>query len=79
MAQLLSFSSLAVPAGLALIFRGSADEPVDPELRNLGHITGPEAPLRIEFVGLNEEQQRRALAGFPGGNRFSLVTPPKPQ
>jgi hypothetical protein len=35
----------------------------------------PEAPLVVEFVGLSEEQQRRALAGWPGGQRFRLADP----
>lgn len=32
----------------------------------------PEAPLEIEFVGLTEAEQRRAIAAFPGGRRFVL-------
>lgn len=32
----------------------------------------PEAPLEVEFVGLTESEQLRALAGFPGGRRFVL-------
>jgi hypothetical protein len=37
-------------------------------------IDAPEAPLEVSFVGLTEAQQRAALAGFPGGRRFRLVT-----
>lgn len=40
-------------------------EPVNP-------IDGPEAPLEVEFEGLTDEEQRRALAAFPGGRRFVL-------
>jgi hypothetical protein len=32
----------------------------------------PEAPLEVEFVGINEDEQRAALAAFPGGSRFVL-------
>lgn len=35
-------------------------------------IDAPEAVLEVEFVGLTEEEQRAALAGFPGGRRFRL-------
>ena len=31
-----------------------------------------EAPIEIEFVGLNEDEQLAALAAFPGGRRFVL-------
>lgn len=76
MAQLLSFSSLGVPAGLALMLRGAASETaVDPELRGLRPIGQPEAELSVEFVGISADAQRRALAAFPGGRRFSLVQP----
>ena len=34
----------------------------------------PEAPLEVEFVGLTEAEQRKAIAGFPGGQRFVLVS-----
>jgi hypothetical protein len=40
-------------------------EPVNP-------VDEPEVPLEIEFVGLSEEEQLRALAAFPGGKRFTL-------
>ena len=33
----------------------------------------PEAPLDVLFVGLSEEEQRAALAAFPGGARFRLT------
>jgi len=32
----------------------------------------PEAPLEVEFEGIDAEQQRAALDGFPGGRRFVL-------
>lgn len=35
-------------------------------------IDQPEAVLEVEFVGLTDAEQRRALAGFPGGRRFVL-------
>ena len=38
-------------------------------------IDQPEAPLEVEFVGLTEQEQRHALAGFPGGRRFILKSP----
>jgi hypothetical protein len=37
-------------------------------------IDAPEAVLEVSFVGLTEAQQRAAIAGFPGGSRFRLVT-----
>lgn len=33
----------------------------------------PETPLTVEFEGLTPEEQRAALAAFPGGKRFQLV------
>jgi hypothetical protein len=35
-------------------------------------IDQPERPLEVEFIGLSELEQLRALAGFPGGRRFVL-------
>lgn len=72
MVQLFSFAALQVPPGLAPILR-SGSGPVDPQLVNLGDITSPETELDVEFVGISEEQQRAALAAFPGGRRFRLV------
>ena len=40
-------------------------EPVNP-------VGEPEVPLEVEFVGLTEAEQMRALAAFPGGKRFTL-------
>jgi hypothetical protein len=37
-------------------------------------IEKPELPLEVEFEGLTMEEQRAALAAFPGGRRFVLVT-----
>jgi hypothetical protein len=37
-------------------------------------IDKPELPLEIEFEGLTLEEQRAALAAFPGGRRFVLVS-----
>lgn len=34
----------------------------------------PETVLEVEFEGLTEAEQRRALAGFPGGRRFRLAS-----
>jgi len=39
---------------------------------DVGPIDGPERPLEVEFVGINQAQQARALASFPGGRRFVL-------
>jgi hypothetical protein len=44
--------------------------------RVVSPLDAPEVPLVVEFVGLSEDQQRRALAGWPGGQRFRLATPP---
>ena len=38
----------------------------------VGDIHAPETPMEIEFFGLNEAEQRTALAAFPGGRRFVL-------
>lgn len=35
-------------------------------------IDQPERPIEVEFVGLSEVEQLRALAAFPGGRRFVL-------
>lgn len=37
-------------------------------------IDEPETPLTVEFEGLTPEEQRAALAAFPGGRRFQLAT-----
>lgn len=37
-------------------------------------IDKPETPLTVEFEGLTPEEQRAALAGFPGGRRFQLAS-----
>lgn len=34
----------------------------------------PETPLTVEFEGLTLDEQRAALAAFPGGRRFQLAT-----
>jgi hypothetical protein len=31
-----------------------------------------EATVRIDFIGLSRDEQRKALASFPGGGRFRL-------
>lgn len=41
-------------------------------LDQVAPIDEPERPLEVEFVGLTEEEQLRALAAFPGGRRFVL-------
>jgi hypothetical protein len=33
----------------------------------------PESPIEVEFEGLTLDEQRAALAAFPGGRRFVLV------
>ena len=45
------------------------------ETETLGDINGPEAPMTVVFEGLTEDEQRRALASFPGGKRFVLAPP----
>jgi hypothetical protein len=35
-----------------------------------------ETVLHVSFEGITEEEQRAALAAFPGGKRFVLVPPP---
>jgi len=37
-------------------------------------IDGPELPMAIRFEGLSENEQRAALAAFPGGKRFVLAS-----
>lgn len=39
----------------------------------LAAIDEPETELEVEFEGLTEAEQRRALEGFPGGRRFTLA------
>jgi hypothetical protein len=41
---------------------------------DIAPIDRPELPLEIEFEGLTLQEQRAALAAFPGGRRFILVT-----
>jgi hypothetical protein len=41
--------------------------------RMIAPIDEPETPLTVEFVGLTPEEQRAALAAFPGGRRFRLA------
>lgn len=36
-------------------------------------IDKPETPLTVEFEGLTPDEQRAALAAFPGGRRFQLA------
>lgn len=43
----------------------------DPSER-VAPIDAPEAPIEVEFVGISEDEQRAALAAFPGGRRFVL-------
>jgi hypothetical protein len=38
----------------------------------VGPAAGEEMLLEVEFIGLTEAEQRRALAAFPGGRRFLL-------
>ncbi len=38
----------------------------------IGPSDGPETEMEIEFFGISEAEQRRALAAFPGGRRFTL-------
>lgn len=34
----------------------------------------PELPMVVAFEGLSDEEQRRAVSGFPGGRRFVLLS-----
>jgi hypothetical protein len=73
MVQLYSFAALHVPPDLVANLR-RAPASLDPQLANLGDMTGPEAELDVEFFGISEAEQRAALAAFPGGRRFRLVS-----
>ena len=73
MVQLYSFAAMHVPAGLVPSLRSSAVS-IDPEAANLADISAPEAELDVEFIGISEAEQRAALAAFPGGRRFRLIT-----
>ena len=42
--------------------------------RAVAPLDRPELPMLIEFEGLTEAEQRIALAGFPGGRRFVLMS-----
>lgn len=37
-------------------------------------IDGPETPMMVRFEGLSEEEQKAALAAFPGGRRFVIAS-----
>ncbi len=37
-------------------------------------IDGPELPMAVRFEGLTDDEQQVALAAFPGGRRFVLVS-----
>ena len=60
-----SFEALPRYPRLAAVRGVRRSEPIRP-------VDAPEVPLEVEFVGLTEEEQRRALAAFPGGRRFVL-------
>jgi hypothetical protein len=54
----------------------AADEGVrlpPPRGLEVAPIDRPELPLEVEFEGLTLEEQRAALAAFPGGRRFVLI------
>jgi len=78
MAQVISLSSIMTPAGRLSRAR-RAGHPIDPEVKNIRPWGFDEAPLDVEFVGLTEAEQRRAIAGFPGGRRFRLVGSCQPE
>jgi hypothetical protein len=48
-------------------------ELLSPPRVEVAPIDAPEVPLEIEFEGLTLEEQRAAIAAFPGGRRFVLV------
>jgi len=37
-------------------------------------VDAPELPMAVRFEGLTDDQQRAALAAFPGGRRFVLAS-----
>ena len=41
---------------------------------HIAPVDGPETPMTVRFEGLSEEEQRAALAAFPGGRRFVLAS-----
>lgn len=43
-----------------------------PPARPVSHLDAPERVMKIRFEGIDEQQQRAALAAFPGGSRFVL-------
>lgn len=47
-------------------------------LESIAPAGAPEAAMAVSFTGLSDGQQARALAGFPGGQRFVLVEAPEP-
>jgi hypothetical protein len=42
--------------------------------RPIAPLGSPEKPMAVRFEGLTEDQQRAALAAFPGGKRFVLAS-----
>jgi hypothetical protein len=46
-----------------------------PATEAIGDIDSPEATMIVEFFGITEQEQRAALAAFPGGKRFVLAPP----
>ncbi|WP_417309708.1 hypothetical protein [Devosia sp.] len=40
--------------------------------RPISHLDAPERVMKVRFEGIDESQQRAALAAFPGGGRFVL-------
>ena len=64
-------SSALPPLWLAASYGRQVARETEPQ----GEINSPEAPMTVVFEGLTEDEQRRALASFPGGKRFILAPP----
>ena len=71
MAQMLSPKGFGGSRGSFL--PPSLPEEPSPYLAWIGRSDAPEPKLVVEFVGINQAQQRAAIGGFPGGKRFVLA------
>jgi hypothetical protein len=45
-----------------------------PSCLALGPTNAAELPMEVQFEGLSDAEQQRALASFPGGRRFVLAS-----
>jgi hypothetical protein len=53
-------------------FLAAANDMTPRSLLKLAPVDQPEVPMAISFEGLSPDEQRAALAAFPGGKRFVL-------